>query len=227
MDQLSRNYPYDLLFSEGCIDQQKNTMELEGEGIVSTVPDQASIIIGVETVNQSLEQAQRENAYRSNNVIDALITADIDEKDIKTVAYLISKRYEYRNTEQLDMGYSVINKFEVIIDQIDKVGYIVDLAVSDQANIIENIQFNLKDPTSYYLDALNLAVLDAKDKALSLESLLKVKLQPVPIKIVEISSSPMMPMLQFDSRAQAESTPIQTGMLDVAARVKALFKYEE
>lgn len=196
------------------------TMTLTGKGYVTATPDLAVIRLGVETTGYNLTQIQSENAQISQRVIQAVSQYEIT--DIKTVQYLIDKRYEYQDGNQIDKGYSVRHILEIKTGNIDEAGMIIDTAVNMGANIVESVSFELSDPDMYYQHALNLAVDQAMEKAQSISSNIHIRLNPIPIRIVEDSAAPI-PMLGFQRADTA--TPIIPGELRIEASVTADFAY--
>lgn len=196
------------------------TMTLTGKGQVTATPDLAVIRLGVETTGYNPPQIQLENAQISQRVIQAVSQYEI--KDIKTVQYLIDKKYEYQDGNQIDQGYSVRHILEIKISNIDEVGEIIDTAVNMGANIVESVSFELAEPEIYYQHALNLAINQAMEKARSVSTNIHIQLNPIPIRIIEDSAAPV-PMMGFQ-RADT-TTPIVPGELRIEASVTADFSY--
>ncbi len=120
------------------------TMTLTGRGQVSTVPDTAVIRLGVETTGVNLMDIQAENARISQAVIESIENLGIS--DIQTYQYLIEKRYDYVNGTQIDRGYAVRNILEIRSDNLEQIGTVIDTAVSNGANVVNFISFEVSDP---------------------------------------------------------------------------------
>ncbi|MHC1723838.1 MAG: SIMPL domain-containing protein [Aminipila sp.] len=196
------------------------TMTLTGNGHVTATPDLAVIRLGVETTGYNLPQIQSENAQISQRIIQAVSQYKIT--DIKTVQYLIEKKYEYEDGNQIDKGYSVRHILEIKTSNIDEAGIIIDAAVKMGANIVESVSFELADPEMYYQHALNLAIEQAMEKAQSISANIHIRLNPIPIRIIENSTAPV-PMLGFQRADTA--TPIIPGELRIEASVTTDFSY--
>lgn len=119
--------------------------------------------------------------------------------NIKTFQYDINKIYEFVDNKQLDKGYSVRNIFEIRTDDLSLVGTAIDNAVYYGANIVEMIQFEVSNSSSYYLQALNLAVADAYEKANAIADNLKLQFSPYP-RIIKENSSPQLPFRSINMR---------------------------
>ena len=198
----------------------KNSMTLTGQGQVSASPDLAVVHLGVQTAGYDLTAMQRENARKIEAVIQAL--QGIDVSDINTLQYSIDKNFIYENGNQIDRGYTITNILEVRTDRIDKVGMVIDTAVSVGANRVELIVFDLSDRGYYYRQALNLALDDAQQKARSISRNLGRQADPIPIRIIEDNAFPIQPL---QLQREAVGTPIMPGDLLIKASVTAEFLY--
>lgn len=196
------------------------TMTLTGQGRVTAPPDTAVIRLGVEQTGNDLSSAQTRNAQLTQAVLDSLQNIKID--DIRTVEYTINKNYEYDNGTPIDRGYTVRNILEIRTDNIGLAGTIIDTAVSAGANVVEMISFESSEPEAYYGQALNLAVMDAMDKAKSISTALNVPLDPVPASITENSSIPVRPQPLL---REAADTPVIPGDINIEANITAEFFY--
>ncbi len=201
---------------------EDNTMILNGHGLVNAVPDVAVLRLGVQTEGENLQMIQANNAELSQAVLQALRQLGID--NIRTFQYEINKVYEFVEGRQLDRGYSVRNIFEIRTDDLSLVGPAIDNAVNQGANIVDLIQFEVSDTGLYYLQALNLAVADAYEKATSIAESLGIHLSPYPRKITE-NSTPMIPFRAINAREGAYATPIEAGTNQIEAFVTVEFTY--
>ncbi len=198
----------------------KNSITLSGQGQVAASPDLAIIHLGVETTGYDLTVMQAENARAIEAATQALRAMGIT--DIKTLQYSIDKNYIFENGRQIDRGYTIRNILEIRTNQIEDVGSIVDTAVMMGANRVEFIAFDLSDRDSYYRQALNLALKDAQQKAVSIARNLGIQADLIPIRIVENSALPIQP-LQF--QREAAGTQIMPGPLLIEASITAEFLY--
>ncbi len=198
------------------------TMTLTGQGQINAVPDMAVIRLGVETAGDDLSAIQTENAQLSQAVIDFLRSSGIS--DVKTYRYSVDRRYEYENGNQIDRGFTVSNIFEIRLEEMERVGAVIDGAIANGANTVDFISFEISDVQSYYQQALNQAVINAMDKADSLAVLLGLTAAPVPVKIIE-NSAPVMPFSQRVLSERTFTTPIEPGNLTIEAYVSVDFSF--
>lgn len=201
---------------------ETNTMTLLGKGQVTVIPDKTIIRLGVQTDDDNLTAAQTNNAEISQSVLQSLEQLGIN--DIQTYQYDINKNYEYVNGNRIDKGYTVRNILEIKIYDMKQVGIVIDKAVNSGANIVDFISFDVSDINTYYLEALNLAVLDAYMKAKSIVTNLGITINPIPRHIQE-NSTPAFPVRNFASREGVATTPIESGNKQIEASVTVEFVY--
>ena len=202
---------------------QCNTMTFIGQGQVSTIPNNATIRLGVQTVGPNLTTLQSENAQISQAIINTLNQYGVS--DIKTYQYLIEKNYIYENGTQIDNGYTVRNILEIELNNIEQVGRVIDTAVNNGANVVELVSFGISNKELYYQQALNMAVMNAIQKSKSVAMFLGLQTDPIPIHIVENSTTPI-PFMQARTFGEGSfATPIEPGQYLTNAMVTVDFIY--
>jgi hypothetical protein len=201
----------------------ENTITVNGDGQVSAIPDIAVIRLGVQTEGENLAEIQARNAEISQAVLQALNQFEL--ADIRTFQYQINKLYDFENGRQLDRGYSVRNIYELRTSMMTQVGMIIDTAVANGANIVELIEFELADSSSYYLEALKLALDNAFQKAYTIADSLGIQKEPVPVKITESSSLSVPPRPFIAREGGVFVTPVEPGSEQIEASVIVEFRY--
>lgn len=194
------------------------TMILTGHGQVSVAPDTAIIRLGVQTSGENLTQIQADNARSSQAIIQTLQRMGVS--DIKTSQYSIDKVYDYVEGRQVDRGFAVRNILEIRTNNLGDVGTIIDAAVNAGANLVDLISFDISNRDYYYQQALNMAIMNAIQKANSITMNLGLSGSPLPVKIVENTAMPFPVQREF-----VAATPIMPGTLNVEANVTVDFVY--
>jgi uncharacterized protein YggE len=195
-------------------------MTLTGQGRITLVPDIAVIRLGVQLSGTDLEAVQAQNARQSQAVLDALKRMGIT--DIRTYQYTIDKYYENINGTPVDRGFTVRNIMEIRTKDTGRAGAVTDAAVNAGANVVDLVSFEVSEPERHYLDALNLAVADAIEKAKSIALELLIPVETIPVSITESSSMPR-PIQPFQRELAA--TPILPGTMTIEANISAEFAY--
>ncbi len=205
--------------------KENGTITVTAEHTLYVDPNRAIVSIGVVTKNEDLEAAQNENRQLSNQVVQSLMKNGVPKKDIQTSTYQIFPQYNYEDGKQVFTGYEVRQVFRVTIDDIEKVGTIIDDAIKNGANRVENIQFVNSNPIESYQQALATAYQKAYQKARTLATQSSQQLNPQPKSITEQSSQTVTPYVSTTFvKAAEESTSLQPGQIGVTAILTAVFR---
>ncbi|MEN0642558.1 SIMPL domain-containing protein [Alkalicoccobacillus gibsonii] len=205
--------------------QAEQTIKVQGESILSVRPDQLSITLGVKTENQTVQQAQTENADAIQAIINSLMSLGIPGEQIQTVVYQIDPQYDYVDGTQVFRAYLVTHLLEITVTDLTLAGTIIDQAVANGANSISGTQFTLANASGATLQALDQAMNNAYQKAQAISRTISVSLNPLPVWVREVSvneAGVVRPLALFDATQQ---TSIQPGLIDIKAVVEVLFNY--
>ena len=202
-----------------------------GEGSITVTPDYARISSGVTTSEKTVKEAGDTNAKIMTNIIQTLVDAGIEKKDIRTSQFSIEPIYTAQSklsgsVESKLSGYRVSNQVNVTIHQISQVGEILDRLVNAGATNAGNVAFLVSDREKALDRAREAAVADARHKAELYAHAAAVNLGRVSW-ITE--SSDFAPILDGEVRAMkpAERTPIEVGENTIMARVTVGFDIAE
>lgn len=143
----------------------RNSISITATGEVKLMPDVAYATVGVLSKNEKLKTAQEDNRTKMDAIYKALNDKGITKENIRTASYSVNPTYDYTSGTGKITGYEVANTVEVTINNIESVGEILDVCSAAGANTAYPIQFDLKDKTAAYNDALKQAVEKAKAKA--------------------------------------------------------------
>ena len=195
-----------------------------GEGLVQAVPDRAWITISAESRASTAREAQRRNTEAMTPVLSKLKSSGVAE----TMRFgrsrtTCSTEWDFVNGKRVGRGYVARNTVEVRVDNVDRVGEYLEVAVASGATSLGGVRFDLKDRAKLEREALRLAVADARAKAEAAAAGAGRSIERV-IRIEEgaIEGGPIpMPRL---ARAEvgvaaAAPPPIETGQTEIRARV--------
>lgn len=204
---------------------EHHNLIVNGEGMIQAAPDQATITLGVRTENVDPAIAQQENAILIANVLTALAALGIPDEHIKTTDYRIEPQYDFKDGKEFFRTYNVTHMIEIQTNQIDKVGSIVDTAVKNGANSVSNVRFSLSNPELVYNQALSISLKNAYQKAMAITQTIRTTLDPIPLKVTELTGESMPVLFQANVYSKAAATPIQPGELTITARVQVEYQY--
>jgi uncharacterized protein YggE len=191
-----------------------------GEATVTVRPDRAQIDVGVVTQADTSQAAVQQNAQKLEATLARLRQLLGAGADIKTISYSVSPRYRYPQGggEPTITGYTATNIVRVTLDDLTKVGSVIDTAVQGGSNRIQNLRFVLKDDAPVKAQALREAALKARASANALAEALGLRV----IRILSVAEggSPIVPVREVAfARADTASTPIEPGTIEVNATV--------
>jgi uncharacterized protein len=194
-----------------------------GEGVVKQAPDRVWVSIAAESRARSPRDAQRANADAMAAVLGKLKGAGLPADAIRTSGYDLQAEFDYVNGKQTLRGYVARNTIEVRVDEIGRVGEVLDLAVGSGATAVSGIRFDLKDRASADREALRRAVADARTRAEAAASGVNLRVDRV-LRIEEQRGfveppRPMMMMRQSAGAMESAQPPISPGELEVRAIV--------
>jgi uncharacterized protein len=206
------------------------TMSLSGTGKVTVKANQAIIILGVYTEAKEADWAVQENALKMVDVVSALKALGIPESDIQTIGYSINPVYNWEM--RITVGYQVTNTLQITLNNLSKIGSVIDKSSTAGANSVNSVTFTVKDAdlAQFKLDAYAKAVVDVKSKAKVISEGFDFKLGG----IQSINESYYYPVYRntyigMDMKsagAEVAQTPIISGSLDVSVTLNVVYAIE-
>lgn len=207
-----------------------------GEGTVLAIPDIARFSFSVITEGKdNVQELQQKNTLTMNGIMDAMMLAGIEEKDIKTISYTVTPQYEYypcfyeRGScpPPNISGYSISQSIEVTVRDFANAGELLSLAVQKGANSVSQLSFSVDDPTALENEAREIAILKAKERAESIALASGFHLG----KILEVQegsfNDPIYPTFMKESMGGAEDTAtplLEPGTQEVISRVTLIYE---
>lgn len=217
--------------SPRSLETEKGTIQVTGQASLSVPADLVRIAFTVETEAPSAGEATEKNAALMEAVVAALRGSSIPGLDLETYGYTLRPEYEVARDgsgTRTISGYRVQNNLRVSLPDVDAAGEILDLAVNAGANRVANLQFEATDTKSARMEALRLAVQNAREQAEAIASAMGVSLGIA----LEVQGGVSAPNPRAPAgimlRASAESTtPVEAGDQMVAASVTVTFRILE
>lgn len=202
---------------------------VSGDSIVQAQPDTAIVTISVVTQSKRAIDAQQENAAKSDAVVRALKAAAGAGAEVRTSGYSLQPQRVYRENQPPTItGYEARNSVTVTLNDLTKVGAVIDATAQAGANDITGISFTLRRDRPARDEALAQATQEAMGKARVLAQALGGRL----VRIVEVQEEgtmrPPVPIYErTDMRTMAAAqTPIEVGTLEVTSRVQLIAEVE-
>jgi uncharacterized protein YggE len=193
-----------------------------GEGLIKATPDQAWISIGAETRSKASKDAQQRNAEAMTAVMQKIAAFGISKDAIKTTAIDLQMEFDYANGKQVPRGYVARNTVELRVDDLAKLGDVLDAVTNSGATTIHGLRFDVKQREQLEASALQAAVKNAMNKSQAIALGASRAIDRV-LKIEELSGGgePVPMLRQYSMGAKADaSTPVAAGELDIRAQVR-------
>jgi uncharacterized protein YggE len=199
-----------------------NVVVTNGDAVVRQAPDRAFITISVEARAKSPRDAQRQNAEAMTAVQQRLATARIPKDAIRTLGYDLEQEFDFIQGRRIPREYVARNSIEVRVDDIARVGELLDVAVQGGATSIGGVRFDLQDRVKVELEALRLAVVDARGRAEAIVAGAGRAIDRI-IKIEESREAGLQPMpramMAMKANDAVATTPVEPGLIEIRARV--------
>jgi uncharacterized protein len=202
-----------------------SSIRVTGDARVTAKPDRVQIDIGVTTHAAQSQEAASENARQVDAVLAALKKA-APAAALKTVSYSLNPNYKYHpgGGEPSIDGYNAQNVVQVTLDDLGKIGAVIDAAAAAGANHVQGIDFTLRDQDAVRAEALRQAATRARAEAEVLAQALGLKV--LRVLSVEEGGGRVSP-LRFEpaaaraamSASLAAPPPVQGGTIEVSASV--------
>ena len=193
-----------------------------GQAIVNARPDRAYVTIAAESRSKNSAEAQKQNAAAMNAVLQKIEQAGVPKDGIRTVGYTLQPEYDYANGRQTFRSYVARNTVEVRLDDIDRVGIVIDAAGSGGATTISDIRFDVRNRAALERDALRQAVADARARAdaaaagagATIDRIVRIEEEGIQVE----PPRPMMRMAMQTVEASAP-TPVEPSTIEIRAAV--------
>lgn len=205
-----------------------NILSDAGTATTKVKPDKVTLILGVETTDQTAKAALSTNSATMNKVLNVLLSAGVKQNETSTSAFSISPNYNYSQGRNIITGFTVSNSIQIESSKINDTARWIDTAISSGgATSINNIGFTLSDKKLQEIKngLIKQAINNARSKADIAASALGLKvlgIKSMYINEFEQPPTPPQPFLQKQSLATpagANGTPIISGQQDVSVSV--------
>lgn len=213
-----------------AINSNHQTMSISAEGKVSSVPDLATVRIGVMTDGAILVDVKNQNNQKMHQVISFIEQQGVDKKDIQTTDFYASPKYNYTNGQNNVVGYQANQLITVTLHHINQsraqLETILDGAVNNGANQIQGVNFSFSNPENLQQQARKQAIEKAKIKAEELTHEAGLHLGRV-LNVLEAGSSPNQPYFPAAmslAREKSVAPDIQPGIQDIVENITLVFE---
>ena len=200
-----------------------------GSGEVQGTPDTLNVNASIEAIAPDVTGAMNQTSDRQQAVINALVDAGVDRKDISTSQVSLQPQFSPTTDSTAISGYRASNTIDVKIRQLDAASQALALIVSTGGNAtrINSVNYSIDDDSQLLKDARARAFNDAKDRAEQYAQLSGLTLGNV-ISISEVAGTqPPIPMQRGDQEmAMAAPVPVEPGQQTVGFSVTVIWELD-
>jgi hypothetical protein len=211
-------------------EENPRTIAVSGTGTVDATPDIARLALAVQRRDASMKVARDETVKVSKAFLALCTKLGIKESKIRTSGLTIQPEYRWDQKENVQVftGYFVQRQLQVEINDLDKLGDVIEGAIDAGVNEVSPPQLDSSKRKELNRDALGAATADAKANAERIATSLGVKLGAVRTVLAGgAMPPPPMPMqelrvsaLAADGGAAKSYVP---GEISFESRVDATF----
>ena len=200
-----------------------------GSGQVQGVPDTLTAGVGIEFTAPDVTAAMNQTNDRQQAVINALVGAGLDRKDISTTTVTLEPQYSNPgpNGSATISGYRATNAIQVKIHPTDAASRMLTLIVSTggDATRISSVSYSIADDSQLVKDARARAFNDAKTRADQYAQLSGLRLGRV-LSISEASGNRPTPGGPLAPPRSMAAVPLEPGQQTVSFSVTAVWELD-
>jgi uncharacterized protein YggE len=196
-----------------------------GEGVIKRAPDQAFVTVAAEARSRQPQEAQRQNAKVAAAIRERLSSFGLPADAIRTLSVDMQPEFDWADGKQTLRGYLASNVIEVRLDDVSRVGDVVDAVISAGATRVTGVRFTLKDMAAVEQEALRLASAAALARARAMADGVGRAVDKV-VRLDETGRDVMppprpMPMMRAMASEAADmpATPVTAGEVEVRTSV--------
>jgi len=208
-----------------------NTIVVSGIGKVTTLPDEASIQVSVQSEGTTANQALDQNSKDMQKVLDRLKAEGVKDADIETSNVVVypNRYWDEKSGQEKTTGYRAENSITVTFKDLSVIGDVFAAVVDAGADNVYGPMWQLSEDNAAVATALTRAIANAEAKAQAIATDQGVQLGDA-IIISESSASTPMPV--YDRAASSEAAgdssitppPIKPANMDVTASVTVTYR---
>jgi len=215
-----------LLMATPVMAQEAGRIVVSGRGVVETVPDMATISMGVVSEAKTAGDAMAKNSDALAAVLKQLAEAGIESRDIQTNNLSLSPRWNNGGSMSKAApeirGFIANNTVSVRVRDLAQLGVVLDAVVQNGANSFHGLSFGLQDMEPAQNEARVAAIKDAMAKAQLYATAAGVELGDV-VSISDGAVRSVGPVMMEADMMRSMAVPVAKGELSVTADVTVVF----
>jgi uncharacterized protein YggE len=179
----------------GAADEAPRLINVTGTGEVKAQPDMAYVTLGIEARKPTLAAARAEVTTAVDKLLALAKELKVDPKHVDSTALQVQPEYRWneQDSQRVLLGYLVSRQVEVELHDLERLGPLLERAVSAGANQVTSARLDSSRRKALEREALAKAVEDARLDAEALAQAAGIKLGAVHM-LTAMSEPPVIPM---------------------------------
>ena len=150
-------------------------INVSGSAEVKVAPDEIHLSVGVETRDEKLDVARRQNDERVAGALAFLRNSGLKDEDVQTDCISIEPDYDYNRSHVQPVAYIVRKSIEVRLTAVTNLESTLTGMLTNGVNYVHGIDFRTSHLRKYRDQAREMAIKAAKEKADAMAVALDVK----------------------------------------------------
>lgn len=207
----------------------ERTLSVTGSAEIYSSPDRAQLSVAVVTQGKTTADALHANNDAMKQVFVAIHALGIPSDDIKTSSFNLLPQIPYPKEGEAELpvilGYRVTNQVILTLDDLSKLPGAMDTLIAAGANQIPDVEFSLRDLKSLSDQARDIAIKNARARAMRMAAAEGVTLGPV-IKIddaTNCSNGYYSESVVVTGSRIASNVPVAPGREEIKAAVNVTY----
>ncbi|WP_137284004.1 SIMPL domain-containing protein [Halorussus salinisoli] len=126
-------------------DRGGETISVSATGQAEAEPDQAVLQVAVLARGDDANAVRTQLAENATQMREALRRVGIADDQIRTVSFRIDQEYREEEGERRPAGFQGVHAFEITLSNVSRAGAVVDTAVANGADRVDNIELTLSE----------------------------------------------------------------------------------
>lgn len=201
-----------------------------GVSQIEAKPDMARVHVAVTILKQTAAESKDASDAAVAALLERLHKMGVQSKDIESANLSVQPQYKYqKNKDPKLLGYQSTRNVEVTVKDLTQLNSVLDGALVDGLNRVNNIEFLVSDRQSYQDKARMAAIEDAKTKAKMLAAGFELELDGV--WQIRYQSAPSVRPMMMRSAPNVMADSIEESYMNTPVtfrdRVEVIFTLSE
>jgi uncharacterized protein YggE len=142
-------------------------ISVTGTAEVNVPPDEAVLILGVESRDKDLGVAKAQHDGRAKKLLAELHSSGVEDKYIQTSALQMRPEYSEEKVPRF-LTYQVSQTIQVTLKELARYDGLITKLLESGVNRVDNVEFLVAEPRKYKDEARAKAIRAAKEKAVAM-----------------------------------------------------------